>query len=121
MARAERRWRARSLCNSVIIMELWKHQLLHSLPPPHNVAVRPQFCDASINAAAINLKVALYNQDSRMGTLHRAAWSTVGKTPEALNIRAVLLDKPGLPLFRQGNRFSLELPDLLSIDLLREG
>ena len=117
------------------IMELWKHQVakkLHSSPPPHNVAVK-----------ALETSVARGEHQRRRDELEDRGLATIKDGYTAKQIpdmtRAVWRNALGprtseqsfrtnldfllghAMLLRQGNRLAIELPDLFSMDLPREG
>ena len=117
------------------IMELWSHQVstkLHSSPSPHNVAVK-----------ALKTSIARGQHARRRAEFDDRGHSTVRDGYTAKQIpdmtRAIWRDALGpqtseqslrtnldfllghAMLLRQSNRLPLELPDLFSLDLPKEG
>jgi hypothetical protein len=117
------------------IMELWKHQVAekkHSAPSPHNVAVkalqtsvargqhqrrREEFEDRGLCTIKDGYTA------KQLPDMTKAVWSNAlgPRTPEQ-SFRTNLDFLLGhAMLLRQGDRLALELPDLFSMDLPKEG
>ena len=115
------------------IMELWKHQVankLHSSPPPHNVAVKA--LETSV-ARGEHQRRRDELEDRGLATIKdgytakqipdmtRAVWrNALGPRTSEQSFRTNLLLGHAM-LLRQWNRLAIELPDLFSMDLPREG
>lgn len=117
------------------IMELWKHQVAekkHSSPSPHNVAVkalqtsvargqhqrrREEFEDRGLCTIKDGYTA------KQIPDMTRAVWrNALGPRAPEQSFRTNLDFLLGhAMLLRQGNRLALELPDLFSMDLPREG
>ena len=117
------------------IMELWNYQVsakLHSSPSPHHVAVkalktsiargqharrRAEFEDRGISTIRDGYTA------KQIPNMTRAVWrNTLGPRTSEQSFRTNLDFLFGhTMLLRQSNRLPLELPDLFSMDLPREG
>ena len=117
------------------IMELWTHQVsqkLHSSPSPHNVAVkalktsiargqhqrrRDEFEDRGISTIKDGYTA------KQIPDMTRSVWrNALGPRTSEQSFRTNLDFLLGhAMLLRQSNRLPLELPDLFSMDLPREG
>jgi hypothetical protein len=117
------------------IMELWTHQVsakLHSSPSPHNVAVkalktsivrgqharrRAEFDDRGLSTIRDGYTA------KQIPDMTRAVWrDALGPRTSEQSLRTNLDFLFGhTMLLRQSNRLPLELPDLFSLDLPKEG
>lgn len=117
------------------IMELWNHQVsqkLHSSPSPHNVAVkalktsiargqhqrrRAEFEDRGVSTIKDGYTA------KQIPDMTRAVWrNALGPRTSEQSFRTNLDFLLGhAMLLRQSNRLPLELPDLFSMDLPKEG
>ena len=117
------------------IMELWTHQVsakLHSSPSPHNVAVkalktsiaqgqharrRAEFDDRGLSTIKDGYTA------KQIPDMTRAVWrDALGPRTSEQSLRTNLDFLLGhAMLLRQSNRLPLELPDLFSLDLPKEG
>jgi hypothetical protein len=117
------------------IMELWSHQVstkLHSSPSPHNVAVkalktsiargqharrRAEFDDRGLSTVRDGYTA------KQIPDMTRAVWrDALGPRTSEQSLRTNLDFLLGhAMLLRQSNRLPLELPDLFSLDLPKEG
>jgi hypothetical protein len=117
------------------IMELWSHQVsakLHSSLQPHNVAVKALKTSiargqharrrAKFEDRGVSTMMDGYTA-KQIPNMTRAVWrNTLGPRTSGQSFRTNLDFLFGhAMLLRQGNRLPLELPDLFSMDLPKEG
>jgi len=117
------------------IMELWSHQVsekLHSSPSPHNVAVKAlktlvargqhQRRRAEFEDRGLSTIMDRYTA-KQIPDMTRVAWrNALGPRTSEQSFRTNLDFLFGnTMLLRQSNRLPLELPDLFSLDLPKEG